>query len=134
MLCRNTIDSLMLHLLKKAYWLVFSEVNLATITQLIQAAIFCSDGSLPSDQEKSLREELATRRALEFAQEEVYIFRFSLAFSKVPTLNISSDAFVSSASAGLEMLAWRSEKTCEYAAVSSSQQASLLSSSGLADY
>lgn len=71
MLCRNTIDSLMLHLLKKAYWLVFSEVNLATITQLIQAAIFCSDGSLPSDQEKSLREELATRRALEFAQEEM---------------------------------------------------------------
>ncbi|KAK5983023.1 hypothetical protein GCK32_003331 [Trichostrongylus colubriformis] len=71
MLCRNTIDYLMLHLLKRLYWTVFSEVNLVTITQLIQSAIFCSDGSLPSDQEKSLREELATRRALEFAQEEM---------------------------------------------------------------
>ncbi|KAK6052032.1 sorting nexin [Cooperia oncophora] len=71
MLCRNTIDYLMLHLLKRLYWILFSEVNLVTITQLIQTAIFCSDGSLPSDQEKSLREELATRRALEFAQEEM---------------------------------------------------------------
>ncbi|VDO38535.1 unnamed protein product [Haemonchus placei] len=71
MLCRNTIDYLMLHLLKRLYWIVFSEVNLVTLTQLIQTAIFCSDGSLPSDQEKSLREELATRRALEFAQEEM---------------------------------------------------------------
>nr|CDJ89770.1 Phox-associated and Regulator of G protein signalling and Phox and Sorting nexin domain containing protein [Haemonchus contortus] len=71
LLCRNTIDYLMLHLLKRLYWIVFSEVNLVTLTQLIQTAIFCSDGSLPSDQEKSLREELATRRALEFAQEEM---------------------------------------------------------------
>ncbi|WKX95930.1 hypothetical protein Q1695_012411 [Nippostrongylus brasiliensis] len=76
-LCRNTVDSLMLQLLRKAYWVVFSEVNLVTIIQLIQTAVFCSDSSLPSDQEKSLREELAIRRALEFAQDEMpsYVLR-----------------------------------------------------------
>ncbi|VDL79281.1 unnamed protein product [Nippostrongylus brasiliensis] len=76
-LCRNTVDNLMLQLLRKAYWAVFSEVNLVTIIQLIQTAVFCSDSSLPSDQEKSLREELAIRRALEFAQDEMpsYVLR-----------------------------------------------------------
>ncbi|KAJ1356195.1 hypothetical protein KIN20_013863 [Parelaphostrongylus tenuis] len=70
MLCRDTIDNLLLLLLKRAYWTIFNEENFVTITRLIQSAIFCSDGSLPSDQEKSLREELATRRALEFFQDE----------------------------------------------------------------
>ncbi|KJH51398.1 sorting nexin [Dictyocaulus viviparus] len=71
MLCRDTIDNLMTLLLKKACWMVFSEQNLIVIIRLIQKAIFCSDGSLPSEQEKILREELATRLALEFAQDEL---------------------------------------------------------------
>ncbi|KAE9420326.1 hypothetical protein Angca_001507, partial [Angiostrongylus cantonensis] len=70
-LCRDTIDNLLLLLLKRACWTLFNEQNLVAITRLIQTTIFCSDGSLPSDQEKSLREELATRRALEFFQDEV---------------------------------------------------------------
>ncbi|EYB84506.1 hypothetical protein Y032_0315g2273 [Ancylostoma ceylanicum] len=71
MLCRSTIDSLMLHLLRRVYGSILDEQNIVTVVQFIHTAIFCSDGSQPSDQEKSLREELAVRRALEFAQEEV---------------------------------------------------------------
>lgn len=71
LLCRDTIDNLLLLLLRRAYWTVFSVPNLVAITRLIQTAIFCSDDSSPSDQEKCLREELATRRALEFVQDEM---------------------------------------------------------------
>ncbi|KIH49347.1 sorting nexin [Ancylostoma duodenale] len=82
MLCRNTIDSLMLHLLRRVYGSILDEQNIVTLVQFIQTAIFCSDGSQPSDQEKSLREELAVRRALEFAQEELPSFMLRMLDSK----------------------------------------------------
>ncbi|KHJ85500.1 sorting nexin [Oesophagostomum dentatum] len=71
MLCRHTIDSLMTHLLRRACGTLLNEQNLVILLHFIQTAIFLSDGTVPSDQEKSLREELAIRRALEFAQEEL---------------------------------------------------------------
>ncbi|VDM73180.1 unnamed protein product [Strongylus vulgaris] len=71
MLCRNTIDSLMKHLLRRMFDSILNERNFVMFLHFIQTAIFLSDGSVPSDQEKNLREELAIRRVLEFAQEEV---------------------------------------------------------------
>ncbi|ETN74857.1 sorting nexin [Necator americanus] len=71
MLCRKTFDCLMLHLLGRACRSLLNEHNIVLFVQFIHDSIFCSDGSIPSDQEKSLREELAIRRALEFVQEEM---------------------------------------------------------------
>ena len=71
LLCRTIFDNAVKVLIGKLFSKLFEEERLVYLISLTEQSLFCSEVVVATEQEKSLREELAKRKVQEFVQEEV---------------------------------------------------------------
>lgn len=71
LLCRSTFDNVVKTVVGKLFAKLLEEERLVYLVSLTEQSLFCSEAMVATEQEKSLREELAKRKVQEFVQDEV---------------------------------------------------------------